>query len=65
FNVAEHFTNAVDYAHGKVIDSSIVTKSRTGNFFLMVEGQLQDGIEAYEDALQKAEALRASIKAEE
>jgi len=65
FKVAEHFTHAVDYTNRKVLDLSIVNKSSTRNFYLMVEGQLQDGIEAYTDALEKAEALRASIKAEE
>jgi hypothetical protein len=64
FKVAEHFTDAVDYTHRKVIDPSIVKKSSTGNFYLIVEGQLQDGIGTYEDALEKAEALRRSINAD-
>jgi hypothetical protein len=63
FKLAEHFTNSVDYTEGKVIDSSVINKSSTKNFYLLVNGQLQDGIEAYTDALEKAEALRASIKA--
>lgn len=65
FKVADHFTDAVDYPRRKVIDPSIVKKSGTRNFYFLVEGQLQDGIEAYEDALEKAEALQSSIKAED
>lgn len=65
FKVADHFTDAVDYSRRKVIDPLIVKRSGTRNFYFLVEGQLQDGIEAYEDALEKAEALRTSIKAEE
>jgi hypothetical protein len=62
FKVAEHFTTSVDFGARRVVDPSVAAKPSTRNLYLIVEGQLQDGIEAYEDALQKAEALKSSIK---
>jgi hypothetical protein len=63
FKWHEHFSPYVRYATREVLDSSVIKLPGTENFFLLIEGQLTDAIEAYEDALEKGEALRDKINA--
>jgi hypothetical protein len=64
FKWHEHFSPYVRYATKKILDPSVIKLPVTENFFLLVNGQLTDGIEGYEDALEKGEVLRNKIKAD-
>jgi hypothetical protein len=64
FKWHEHFSPYVRYATKEVLDPGVVKSATTENFFLLVDGQLSDAIEAYEDALEKGKALTGKIRAD-
>jgi hypothetical protein len=64
FKWHEHFSPYMRYATKKVLDPSVIKLPVTENFFLLVNSQLADGIEGYEDALEKGQLLRDNIKAD-
>jgi hypothetical protein len=62
FKINDYFVNDVDYAARKVINKNLIRKPSTKNYLLLGFSQLEDGIEAYEDALSKAESLKKSLE---
>ncbi len=63
FQVNNYFSPYCDYAEQKMTDLSVVSKVQTKNLLLMVNEQLNNGIEDYSDALEKAKVLRRNIAA--
>jgi hypothetical protein len=56
-----YFSSYVDYATGKINNPVILNDAPTNNRLLMAEGQLNDGLAKYKNALAKASALRRII----
>ncbi len=56
-----YFSASVEYATGKINNPAILNDSRTNNSLLMAGIQLNDGLDAYRNALVKASELRRAI----
>jgi len=53
-----YFTPFIDYATGKIGNPAILKDAQTNNSLLIAGAQLNDGIEAYKNALAKASEFR-------
>jgi putative acetyltransferase len=49
--------SSVDFTVQQVVDESLLKKTETRNFVLMIESQLQDGIEKYTDLIENGQQL--------
>jgi len=57
FNVGQTFGPYSDFLEKKIFDPTLVTKPQTKNLLVISNSQLNDGVEAYMDALKDGEAL--------
>ena len=62
FKMHEYISPYCDYENQKITDPAILTKIQTRNLLIMVNGQLEDGIEAYTEALKNGKVLRESLR---
>ena len=58
----EYFSPYCNYETGKLTDVSVLNSNQTRNLLIIVISQLNDGIEAHTQALQKAKALKATLQ---
>jgi acetyltransferase-like isoleucine patch superfamily enzyme len=62
FMIHQHFSEYVIYDPPRVVNKSVVSLAATKNSLLVADGQLNDGLEDYRDALKRAEALKTALE---
>ncbi|MEJ0029014.1 MAG: DapH/DapD/GlmU-related protein [Bacteroidota bacterium] len=62
FEVHKNFSPYVIYDQGKLVDKSVVTKTESRNALVLARVQLNDGLEDYEEALNRAQLLKAALE---
>ena len=62
FKFHEYINPYFDYSQKKVIRPDVTTKTETKNMLVIIQAQLNDGIEAYEEALQSAATLKENLQ---
>lgn len=63
-NFHPYFSSRIDYTTGKVNNASNLEDIQTINNIIIAQGQLKDGIQKYNRALQKATALKEKLGSE-
>jgi Family of unknown function (DUF6090) len=62
FQINDYFSPTMNYTLRKISNRSVLSADQTKNSLLLVAAQLETGIESYEETLNKARALRKSLK---
>jgi hypothetical protein len=60
-NFDSYFSPYCDYTFGKIVGKSVLSNVETKNNLLLAASHLEDGIESYEEAMDKAKKLKAIL----
>ncbi|MEI9921166.1 MAG: DapH/DapD/GlmU-related protein [Bacteroidota bacterium] len=62
FEVHKNFSPYVIYDQGKLVNKSVVTKTESRNALVLARVQLNEGVEDYKEALNRAQLLKAALE---
>jgi acetyltransferase-like isoleucine patch superfamily enzyme len=62
FEIHRHFSEHVIYDQRKVVNKNVTLMPQSRNSFIVADGQLNTGLEDYEDALNRALALKMALE---
>lgn len=62
FEIHRHFSQYVIYDQGKVVNKNVTLLPQSRNSLIVAEGQLNTGLEDYEDALSRALELKMALE---
>jgi len=62
FDMHKHFSQYVIYDPGKIVNKSVISMPATRNSLIMANSQLNNGLEDYGDALDRAKLLKSALE---
>jgi acetyltransferase-like isoleucine patch superfamily enzyme len=62
FKLSEFMARSVIFDQGRIVDKSVTSAPQTRNLLFVTEGQLNTGLEDYEDALNRAKNLKMALE---